>query len=156
MKSIRKFTWGHIQDITVRGLVLVLCTPLESVTWWTHFTVMQCHFIKCTFDGSLGQPETSEWGKHKAKQSFGKTKILLRLKTNQTKTARCTKSTGCTYWGGTEYGIRIPAYSLLHDFLLSRFLHAGERHPPSPQKLSLPTHRCPKHPHRNRFIKALE
>lgn len=65
MESIRKSTWGHIQGITVLGLVFILCTPAKSVTWWTHFSAMRCCFIKYTFGGSPGQPKTWGWGKHK-------------------------------------------------------------------------------------------
>lgn len=139
MKSIRKFTCGCIQGITVLGLVFILCAPLKSVTWWTHFTVMQCCFIKYTFDGSLGQPKTSEWGKHKAMQSFSKMKILLKLRTNQTKVALHRKSTGWTYWEGIEYEIRKPIYSHVYDLLLPKILRAGDRQPSSPQKLYLKT-----------------
>lgn len=155
MKSIRKFTWGHIQGITVLGLIFILCAPLKSVTQWTHFTVMQCCFIKYTFDRSLGQPKTSQWGKHKAKQSFSRMKVLLKLKTNQSKVALTRKSTGWTCWEGTEYEIRKPTYSHLHDLLLpnSCMLERGDQ---LLHRNALPKHWCPEHPHKKSFIKALE
>lgn len=95
---------------------------------------MQCSFIKYTFDRSLGQPKTSKWSKRKVKQSVSKMEILLKLKANQTKVALHKKCIGWTYWEGTKYGIRKPAY--WHDLLLPKFLHAEARQQASPQKPS--------------------